>query len=366
MKKICGCWPRLQAIATEPSRKLRRRNKSTTWPHALSPASEGSLMDTMVDTVSEPPAPVADGAAQAEMGGTRTKLLYGSGSIAFGVNDQSFQYFLLPFFNLVVGLPAAWVGVAIAVTMVFDAFIDPVVGQISDNLRTPLGRRHPFMYGSAVPLAICYLLLWNPPHWSNVALFYYLIGVAILVRTFITFYEIPSSSLVAELTPDYHNRTTFFAFRDTFAWIGGLTMALLAFGVFFSSTKAHPVGQLNPDGYVRYSITGAIAITLAILVSSWGTHRFIPQFIVPEKRARSAAGTFREIFETVSHGSFLVLILCSLFASVAGGTLTSLNFYFNTFFWHLNSLQIFYITLALIPAPFLALASVTPISRVLG
>src|SRR5689334_13527611 len=90
-----------------------------------------------------------------EMGGTRTKLLYGSGSIAFGVNDQSFQYFLLPFFNLVVGLPAAWVGVAIAVTMVFDAFIDPVVGQISDNLRTPLGRRHPFMYGSAIPLAVC-------------------------------------------------------------------------------------------------------------------------------------------------------------------------------------------------------------------
>ena len=311
-------------------------------------------------------AAVGDADVRKEMGSTRTKLLYGSGSIAFGVNDQSFQYFLLPFFNLVIGMPAAWVGIAIAVTMVFDALIDPVVGQISDNLRTRLGRRHPFMYGSAVPLAVCYLLLWNPPHLSNVALFYYLIGIAILVRTFITFYEIPSSSLVAELTPDYHNRTSFFAFRDTFAWVGGLAMALLAYGVFFVADKAHPVGQLNPEGYVRYSIAGAIAITAAILISSWGTHRFIPQFVVPEKRARSAVATLQEIFETVSHGSFLVLILCSLFASVAGGTLTSLTFYFNTYFWHLNSLQIFYITLALVPAPFLALMSVTPISRVLG
>ena len=145
-------------------------------------------------------------------------------------------------------------------------------------------------------MAVCYLLLWNPPHLSNVALFYYLIAIAILVRTFITFYEIPSSSLVAELTPDYHNRTSFFAFRDTFAWVGGLAMALLAYGVFFVSDKAHPVGQLNPEGYVRYSITGAIVITAAILVSSWVTHRFIPQFVVPEKRSRTLGATFGEIF----------------------------------------------------------------------
>ncbi len=286
--------------------------------------------------------PSSSSGIRAEMGSTRTKLLYGSGSIAFGVNDQSFQYFLLPFFNLVVGLPAAWVGIAIAVTMVFDALIDPIVGQISDNLRTRLGRRHPFMYASAVPVAVCYLFLWNPPHWSPVALFYYLIAIAILVRTFITFYEIPSSSLVAELTPDYHNRTSFFAFRDTFAWVGGLSMALLAYGVFFVTDKAHPVGQLNPEGYVKYSITGAIVIFAAILASSWGTHRFIPEFKVPAKRAKSIGETFSEIFESISHGSFLVLILCSLFASVAAGTLTSLTFYFNTYFWHLNSLQIFY------------------------
>ena len=39
-------------------------------------------------------APRMDADAQAEMASTRTKLLYGSGSIAFGVNDQSFAYIL--------------------------------------------------------------------------------------------------------------------------------------------------------------------------------------------------------------------------------------------------------------------------------
>lgn len=304
--------------------------------------------------------------ARAEMSSYRTKLLYGFGSVAFGVNDQSFSYFLLIFFNQVIGLPAPWVGLAIAFAMAFDALADPIVGQVSDNLRTRFGRRHPFMYGAAIPVAIAYLLLWNPPHWSDRALFYYLIAAAILVRTFITLYEIPSLSLVAELTPDYNQRTSFFAFRDMFAWIGGLTMALLGFGVFFVADKAHPVGQLNPASYVPYSITGAIAIAFAILVSAVGTHRFIPNFVVPPERRFSLFRTLREMGETLWHGSFIVLAISSLFSYVAGGTLTALNIYFNTYFWQLSAHEIFLLTLALIPGPFLAVAMVTPISRRLG
>src|SRR5690242_9994548 len=100
-----------------------------------------------------PVAPTDDTAAQ--MAGTRTKLLYGSGSIAFGVNDQSFAYILPFFYNQVIGLPAIWVGTAIVFAMTFDALADPIVGQVSDNLRSRFGRRHPFMYASAIPVALC-------------------------------------------------------------------------------------------------------------------------------------------------------------------------------------------------------------------
>lgn len=317
-------------------------------------------------------APISDapteisGSVQRDMASTRTKLLYGSGSIAFGVNDQSFSYFLIFFYNQVIGLPAIWAGTAIAFAMAFDAMADPIVGQISDNLRTRLGRRHPFMYASAIPVALCYFFLWNPPHWSPLALFYYLFAAAVLVRTFITLYEIPSSSLVAELTPDYHQRTSFFAFRNLFAWLGGLTMSLLAFGVFLRPDKAHPIGQLNPNGYVTYSITGAIVIAVVILISAAGTHRFIPNFTVPPARRLSLIQILREMYETISHRSFLVLIGSALLSAIAGGTLTTLNNYFNTFFWGLNSGQILLLTAALFPAAILAWAIATPLSRMFG
>ena len=62
--------------------------------------------------------------------GTASKLFYGFGSVAFGVKDNGFSYLLLLFYNQVVGLPAAMVGLAILIAMLFDALIDPIVGQI--------------------------------------------------------------------------------------------------------------------------------------------------------------------------------------------------------------------------------------------
>ncbi|HEY2884292.1 MAG TPA: MFS transporter [Rhizomicrobium sp.] len=79
-------------------------------------------------------------AVKRDISSLRTKLFYGFGSVAFGIKDNGFLYFLLFFYNQVVGLPSAWVSGAIAMALVVDAFADPIVGQISDNLRTRWGR----------------------------------------------------------------------------------------------------------------------------------------------------------------------------------------------------------------------------------
>ncbi len=107
------------------------------------------------------------------------------------------------------------------------------------------------MYAAAIPVAIGYYFLWNPPHWSNAALFYYLIGIIIVVRTFITMYEIPSSALVAELTPDYDQRTSFLSYRYLFGWLGGLAMTLLAFGGVLQSDQAIS-GRPAQSGWLRH------------------------------------------------------------------------------------------------------------------
>lgn len=295
-----------------------------------------------------------------------TKLFYGFGSVAFGVKDNGFSTLLLLFYNQIIGLPSGLVGSAIMIALMVDAFIDPVVGQLSDNLRSRWGRRHPFMYASALPVALSYLLLWNPPHWSHGALFVYLVVVAIVVRTFITFYEIPSSALVAELSDDYDERTIFFAWRYFFGWFGGLSIAILAFRVLLVPDATHPVGQLNPAGYSSYGLIAAIIMFAAILISAAGTHRHIPQFHVPPPRRLRVGQMIAEMFATLGNRSFLMLMIAGILFYSAAGLVFALNVYFQTYLWDLSAKQISLFTMLGFVAAALAFGFALPLSRRYG
>jgi len=240
------------------------------------------------------------------------------------------------------------------------------VGQVSDNWRSRWGRRHPFMYAAALPVAISYLLLWNPPDWSPQAQFYYLIGVAVVIRTFITFYEIPSAALGAELTTDYDERTTVMSYRYFFGWMGGITMTLLALQVFLKPDATHPVGQLNPAGYANYGIAASLLMFAAILISAGGTHRHVARLSVPPKREWTVGGLAREMVSTLAHRSFLVLLLTGLFNAMAQGVVLSLSLYFNTYFWNLSAGQISFFVVGNIVSAMLAFGFATPLSKLGG
>ena len=295
-----------------------------------------------------------------------TKIFYGLGSVAFGVKDNGFSYLLLLFYNQVVGLSAPMVGLAILIAMLFDAFLDPIVGQISDNWRSRLGRRHPFMYASALPVAISYLALWNPPHWSHGELFFYLIGIAIVIRTFITFYEVPSSALAAELSQGYDERTVLLSYRYFFAWVGGLALYLVTFSFLLVPDAHHPVGQTNPVGFIRYGMLAAAIMFAAILVSAAGTQRQVRRFRVPPQRHISLASQAREMIATWSNRSFLFLTLSGLATSMATGLSASMNIYFNTYFWEFTSSQIAALVMGVFASAFIALFAAAPLSRRFG
>ena len=108
-----------------------------------------------------------------------TKLAYGFGAIAYGVKNNGFDFFLLLFYSQILGVDAELVGLALLIALVFDAFSDPFVGYLSDNTRSRWGRRHPWMYFSAIPVSVAYFFLWSPPETlTNNELFFYLVGLS--------------------------------------------------------------------------------------------------------------------------------------------------------------------------------------------
>ncbi len=278
-----------------------------------------------------------------------TKIAYGFGAAAYGVKDNGFSYFLLIFYSQVIGLDARLVGLAAMIALIVDALSDPIVGYVSDNFRSKWGRRHPFMYAAALPVSISYFFLWNPPDgWEGQKLFFYLLFLAITIRTFITMYETPSSAMGAELTDDYDERSSLLSFRFFFAWVGGNFMSTLNFFVLFPvfATAAITNGQFNKDAYQVYGLISALLIFTAIMISSLGTHHRIPTLrAAPPKQKTSLTRIFKEIFQTLSERSFLALFFAAMFGAVATGMTSALAYYFTTYFWGFSSQQTGFIVL---------------------
>lgn len=299
-----------------------------------------------------------------------TQTAYGFGSVAYGVKDHGFNYFLLIFYSQVVGIDARLVGLAITLALVVDAISDPIVGYWSDNLSSRWGRRHPFMYASALPVAASYFLLWNPPEgWSDARIFWYLLLLAISIRSFITLYETPSSALGFELTDDYDKRSSLISFRFFFGWFGGNIMSVLMFMFLFPAmiTAVYSNGQFNPESYRLYGLIASGMIFAGIMISAIGTHRFIPSLRKPPaKQAKSLKTIFIEIFETLSDKNFFALFIAALFGAIATGLTTALAFYFTTYFWGFTAQETGWITVGVFVSAIIGSTIAPIVTRTLG
>ncbi|QDZ09021.1 MFS transporter [Sphingomonas panacisoli] len=274
-------------------------------------------------------------------------MAYGFGSVAYGAKDAAFGTFLLIYYNQVLGLNSFKVGLVIMCALVFDAFIDPMVGILSDRTRSRWGRRHPWLYASALPIAIGWMALWNPPAGSEAFRLGWLFVTAVITRSAVSCFEVPSQALTPELTTDYDERTRITAYRYLFGWAGGLSIVLLAYGVFLLPSKDYPIGLFNLVGYQRLALSAAALMVIAILVSAYGTHGEISRLPKVEVQPQSFGAVLSELWQTIHNRGFLVLILAGVCAYTNQGVSYALANYFYAYAWQLSpgALQLLPLTL---------------------
>ena len=277
--------------------------------------------------------------------GLSTKLFYGLGAVANAVKARGLSTFLLIFYNQVIGLPPQMVSTAIFIALIFDAFCDPLVGQISDNFRSPWGRRHPFMYAAALPVSLAFFLIWNPPSgWSNTELFGYMLACLLVIRLFDTFFELPSSALAPELARDYNERTSLIAIRGLFTVVGGLGMTLLVYQVFMKEAADGSGGITERAGYFGYSLFASVLIFFVIIISTTGTFKQIPYLRQPPARKIGFKLMAREVGATLNNRSFVVAAVAGMFIAVAMGLKNGLELYFALYFFQLTQAQLSILT----------------------
>ncbi|MGC9949289.1 MAG: MFS transporter [Bryobacteraceae bacterium] len=203
------------------------------------------------------------------------KLLYGVGEMPITVLMVISGLFMLFFYNSVMGLPSALVGIGLSFSLVLDALLDPFIGHISDRTSHRFGRRHVFMLPGSLIVGPSFFLLFSPPRGlGHAGLFVWMLVWSIALRASSAVYRIPYLSLGAELSRDYDDRTSTMGLRTMFGLLGTLGAAALSFLIFFPATADGSEPKLHYAGYPRMGLAFGAVMTVAGLIGTLGTLRY--------------------------------------------------------------------------------------------
>ena len=228
------------------------------------------------------------------------KLSYGFGASADMIGFHAPAALIMPIYTLALGVSPALVGLAIGITRVWDAFLDPIMGSISDKTRSRHGRRRPYLFSGAILGGITFGLMWQIPiGWSETAYFTFLTCSLLLFYTAFTIFTVPFHALGYEMTPDYHERTSVMSYRMFFNMVGNICAGSLLWMTqrdFFDSTL-HGARFIGP-------LTGLVFVLFGIA----------PIFFIKERSsvlnvaAKKQLPIFRSLAATLKDKSFKLLI----------------------------------------------------------
>ncbi|MCB1854278.1 MAG: MFS transporter [Halieaceae bacterium] len=271
---------------------------------------------------------------------SRHRLLYSSGVVNYALKDAAFGVFVLFYYKQVLGLSGTLTGLAIALSVVWDAVSDPLVGAWSDKLRSRWGRRHPLMFASVAPLALSFVAIFWPPNavlGTQLPLFYWLLASVLLLRTALTFFMVPFLALGAEISTDYHERTLLANARTNLGWFVGVLVPASALALVFTS-QGETDGRFVIANYQTYGLLSAAGVVLASWICIRGTRAYIPT--LPHRNAAAGAGIWRDIAATFRNRNFRHIVVLETALGGMGGIVSTLLMVTYTYFWELDTATI--------------------------
>jgi glycoside/pentoside/hexuronide:cation symporter, GPH family len=244
------------------------------------------------------------------------KTVLGAGYLPIYFGNAGIKGMALPFFQMVLGLNPALLGLVLAIPQCCDAVTDPLVGKLSDNCHTRFGRRRPFIVAGAIAQALVFGSIWMAPAgWGPTATLGYLAAALILFYTAFSFYSVPLMSLTYEMTPDYQERTRVMAFTGFFAKLAELTYSWMFWGA-----------SLAVFGTIR---AGVRVVGWGVGIVVMGLVGMLPGLCVRERYYRRATRqqrvaigpTLRAALGNRAFTVLIALLLCQVIASMLASNL---------------------------------------------
>jgi Na+/melibiose symporter-like transporter len=249
------------------------------------------------------------------------KVGYSLGDGSANLVFQMMMMFQLFFYTDVFGIKATAAGMILLFARFFDAFVDPLVGILSDRTNTKWGKYRPWILWTALPFAVFFVLAFLTPDLSERGKIIYAGITYTLLMSIYSFNNTPYSSLGGVMTSDIKERTSISSIRFVTATIAtfivqGLTLPLVnKFGQ----------GDASKGWAITITLFAIVAVVLMIITFFTTKERITP----PANQKTSVKQDFKDIVSCRPWKTMFILTLF-LFTTLAMWG-SGMSYYFNYF-----------------------------------
>jgi len=244
---------------------------------------------------------------------TKLKAGYAVAEIGITAVQLFSQIYLLKYYTEIIGLQASLAGLALSLSVVWDAVSDPLMGSISDRTRSRWGRRRPYLFLGGIFLSLSVLVLFSPPQLdSQTGKFLYLLFAYVLVNTAMTVLSVPHIALGGELTFLRDDRTSVFGWRLFFSNLG-MVVGMVVPALVLSSYG----DESNPQNVQTSRVVGAQIVSVTIFATSMISF-FVTKNAVSTKSLETTKESpfFTSFLSVLRNKAFLPLFFAFVIATI--------------------------------------------------
>lgn len=158
----------------------------------------------------------------------KEKTSYGLAAVGKDLCYMLSASYVLYYFQDIMGVSAAAMGVILLVARVFDAFNDPIMGIITAKTKTRWGKFRPWLFiGTVLNAVILYVMFSAPPSMSPSGLTAYAAVFYILWGTTYTMMDIPFWSMIPAFTEGGKERENLTTLARSCAGVGSALITIV-------------------------------------------------------------------------------------------------------------------------------------------
>ena len=214
------------------------------------------------------------------------KDVLGYSSIDFAMNlvFQCIVLYISYFYTDIFGLKPGHVAIIFAVSRIWDAINDPMMGTICERLQPKKGKYWVYIRWGAIPFGLAAILTYTTPGFSyELKIIWAVVGYNLLNMLY-TFIIQPYISCATLMTNDQNERTKLQSVRMTLAQAGGVVCAIMLPELSGALSKYMTLAQ-------GYMVTTVIMAVIMVIILLWGSSQIverIPPAPVSENKAEKA------------------------------------------------------------------------------